>query len=133
MDQKTFQDYSSLIGIPYENSDCLGLAKIFYRKILNIDLLLWFDYQNKLDGLNSKHWAIESEKMVNENKRFFKKTTQPEFGDLILINLFGHAAHIGIFLNSKEMLHTNKQIGSHVDRINKWEKSIRGFYKYVEN
>lgn len=134
MDLKTFQACSKdIIGRPYEEYDCWGLCKLFYEIIYKIDILSWFDYDNRICEVDSKVWAQMSEEMINDKQKHFNKVDLPQFGDILVLKIFGHAAHIGIYLSPTEILHTNKQNGAYIDRMKRWENLIAGTYRYVKN
>lgn len=133
MGLKTFQDCSrDIIGVRYEEYDCWGLVKLFYSKVFNVELLHWFDYENRTNEVDSKTWAIISEEMIKSKTAHFVQVDKPQFGDILVLRIFGHAAHLGIYLSEQEVLHTSKASGAFIDRMKRWEKMIEGIYRYVK-
>jgi cell wall-associated NlpC family hydrolase len=117
--------YSSLIGVPYLELDCWGIAREFYRLQFNTELKRYYDEipQNR---------AI-AENLIYTNKGDFKKIESPEFGDIILIKLFGVESHIAIYLGGGKILHTSKNHGCHIDSLKKWEKVVVAFYRVMND
>lgn len=113
---------SDLIGIPYEGCDCWQLVRLFYEKVLSLSL----DPYSYRDPQDPK----EISAVVVLHQREFIKVSKPEFGDIILINILGLPAHLGIFLGDGRFLHTSIKLGSHIDRIANWEKRIEGYYRH---
>lgn len=60
--------------------------------------------------------------------RHCERVESPQEGDLILIR----PGHIGIVLNSRDMLHANAGHESRIERFNSpvWKPAIEGFYRY---
>ena len=118
----TRESLANLIGIPYEEKDCWGIVTLYYKTILDIELPKYF----YCDPCDSK----EISPIINENKVKYKRVAKPETGDIILLRIFGVPAHVGIYLDEKYFLHTQKGVGSCIDALRKYEKRILGYYKY---
>lgn len=119
------KDFSSLIGIPYEEKDCWGIAVEWYRLVLGIELKHYYDeVPNDRTKANS---------LVYSSLGDFEKIETPKFGDIILIKLFGVECHIAIYLGEGKIFHTQRNVGSMVDRLSKWEKVITGYYRVKPN
>lgn len=117
------QDYLvKLIGIPYELMDCYQLAYRVYKDIFKINLdNLQYDQpinRTEIDGL------------FNLEKSKFKKVNNPNFGDIIVIRVLGLAAHIGVFLDGNNFIHTTSKTGCVVEDLRKYRKRIIGFYRW---
>ena len=63
---KTTQDYSSLIGIPYEKKDCWGVVVSFYKLVFDIELNPYYQdipktkteaHARRAGRLGIIHWA----------------------------------------------------------------------------
>lgn len=118
-----FQDCSNkLIGLDYEKYDCWGVAREFYRLIYNAELQLY----SYLDPLNTKDISTVIKKQLPD----YSLIEKPQFGDIILLRLFGLPCHVGIYLDENKFLHTKKGTGSIVDSIPKWKNRIIGFYRW---
>jgi cell wall-associated NlpC family hydrolase len=121
-----------LIGIPYkvhgsdvDGADCLGLVKLFNKKILNInfpDFTELYRDPNDLVLLDSR---------VAEQKRRFDAITEPTFGDIILFRIGAYACHLGIYIDESTFLHSHFGHDSAIDRLDshKWTTRISGFYR----
>lgn len=129
---KTFQDCSSkLIGLPYAQCDCWDLVKKFYKLVFDEDIKLDIEYSDlRKEVRGSREWAEQTEQIVNEQMPNFKKVTKPEFGDICLLNIWGVAGHVGIYINEKHFLHTSEGTGSMIDLNSRWEKRLEGFYRW---
>lgn len=110
------------IGLPYDEYDCFKLTRLVYKKINNLDLPEHF-YSDPLD-----HFHVSQ--VVSLHKWRYKKVQKPKLGDIILLRVYGVPSHLGIYIDQNRFLHTQKQTGSIVDRLDKWEKRIVGFYRY---
>lgn len=124
--QQIFRASSNdLIGIPYEEKDCWQLTRHFYCLVFSINLSGYI-YKDPMD-------TKEISGVVALHQSDFIKVSKPEFGDIILINILGLPAHVGVFLGNGLFLHTSQKNGSHIDRIAVWEKRIVGYYRYGKN
>lgn len=119
------KNYASLIGIPYEKKDCWSLAVDFYRDILGIELKSYFD------GPIPERSEVQA--LVFTNKGDFEQVKTPQFGDIIVIKLFGIQCHFAIYLGSGQILHTTRKTGSVVDRFSRWSAAMIGFYRVKKN
>lgn len=113
-----------LIGIDYDERDCWGIASLFYKHVLNIDL---DKYDSEYDDPNDRKLVSS---IINREKSNWLKVHKPKFGDIIVLKIYGLSAHVGIYLNEKKFLHTMEKTGSIVDNISVWEKRIEGYYRY---
>ena len=131
---KTFQDCSSkLIGLPYKEYDCWDLVKRFYKLVFDEKIQLSIEYSELRKTVRgSREWAVESEKIVNDQIGNFKKVRNPKFGDICLLNIWGVSGHVGIYINEKQFLHTSESTGSMIDRLSRWETRLEGFYRWQE-
>lgn len=111
-----------LIGLPYEAFDCYDLVKMFYRKFMSVELedLLYRDTKD----------LHEMTQVVTIGKGSFVSVEEPEYGDVVLLRVWGMPAHVGIYLSSTELLHTQEKSGSVIERLSKWKKRIEGYYRW---
>jgi len=103
--------------------DCWELVKFFYLKVFSIDM--------KLDGyyVNPNN-REEVSRLIEIEKNQFTKVDTPEFGDVLVLRIYGQAAHLGIHINDTKILHTQKGTGSILDTYTKWAKRVEGVYRY---
>lgn len=114
-----------LIGVPYAESNCWEITRIFYDKVLGIKLS---HYCHSAPDDKS-----EVEKLIYTNKGDFEKVESPKFGDIALIKILGVESHIAVYVGEGQLLHTSKRLGSHIDRVAKWDKVITGYYRVKED
>lgn len=126
-------NYDKYIGLPYlENGrteagiDCWGLARVFYRDQLNIDLP---SYTDEYNGSHDPA-VIEAISRYREN---WEKTETPTIGDLCLFNILGEPTHVGIFVGNNKFLHSREGRDSVIETLDntKWKNRFQGFYKYT--
>lgn len=113
--------FTCLIGTPYQDLDCWGIAREFYHLQFNMDLKRYYD--------NAPNDLKIANKLIYSSIGDFEKVTIPKFGDIVLINLYGIEAHIGIYINEQQLLHTTRNSGCVLDRMERWKKMIVGFYR----
>lgn len=118
-------DYSTLIGVSYSTLDCWGVAREFYKLVFNIELKRYYDEIPSNRDL--------AKNLIYTNKGDFQKTTNPKFGDIILIKLFGVESHIAIYLGGGKILHTSKNNGCYIDSLAKWKHLIVDFYRVAND
>ena len=127
-------NYDKYIGLPYlENGrteagiDCWGLARVFYREQLNIDLP---SYTDEYSGSHDPA-VIEAISRYREN---WEKTDTPTIGDLCLFNILGEPTHVGVYVGSNKFLHSREGRDSVIETLDntKWKNRFQGFYKYTE-
>lgn len=117
------QACSKLIGVPYRILDCWGIVRQFYYECHGIELKRYYELPP-----NDIHKA---NKLIIANRGDFRKVTRDEIlpGDIITIYLMGIESHIAVYLGEGKILHTHRNSGCMVDRLNKWEKSVSGIYR----
>jgi cell wall-associated NlpC family hydrolase len=129
MNQQTSGDYlHKYIGIPYVDMDCYELLVDFYKKEFNIDFHK-VEYK-RLNDRDADQVQELSRMVTRESDQVLTKVTNPNFGDIILIRVFGMPAHVGIFIGKGFFLHTTYATGSCLDRLKNWKHKILGYYKY---
>ncbi len=113
------------IGRPYEKYHCFDLVKEVYLDFFNLSLSNY--YESKDIPANS---TIQS--LIISNKGDFVKVDQPQFGDIVVIKLFGYSCHIGVCIGEGKFLHSIRKVGSCVDNLKRYEKLIDGYYRHRE-
>lgn len=112
------------VGRDYESYNCLDLVKEFYRDYFGLEL------KNYFEGDVPDRKEVQS--LIVTNKGDFVEVETPEFGDIVIIKLYGLECHIGVCLNTRQFLHSAKGIGSNIDRLERYSKMIAGFYRHRE-
>lgn len=122
MDPQTSQAFFKLIGIPYETLDCWGIVRKFYKLVFNLNLKQYYEEVPETRDM--------AENIVYASmKDFVEVKDKREFGDILLIKLFGVDSHVGVYLGNGTMLHTSKHSGCLIEKISRWERLIVGTYR----
>lgn len=125
-------DYNKYIGLPYASNgrtesgvDCWGLACLFYRDELGIELPSYSE-------LYSTASDPEVVSAINENRDNWLLTTQAIPGDLCLFNIYGEPAHVGVYVGDNKFLHAREGRDSVIESLSsaQWSKRFQGFYTY---
>jgi hypothetical protein len=120
------------IGLPYQENgrtwqgvDCWGLARLFYKHNLNIELP---DYSDLYTG----SWDEQVTKLINHHKDSWQQVETPVAGDLCLFNIYGEPAHVGVYVGDNKFLHSRDGLDSVIESLNSavWNKRFQGFFRY---
>lgn len=111
------------IGRKYEEYNCFELVKEFYKDQFSLEI------KNYFEGPVPDRKEVES--LIISNKGdFIKVEGKPQFGDIVVIRLYGFECHIGVCVNPHQFLHSAKNIGSCMDRLERYSKMIAGYYRH---
>jgi lipoprotein Spr len=122
---------NNYIGIPYrfggdtlDGADCWGLVRIILHNEYQKELPAYYHDGADRHGL----WAIMDASLPTAP---VDKISEPEPGDLVLLNIFGRPCHVGIVAGNGFMVHT---LGGHDSALesytgSKWAKRMEGFYR----
>ena len=124
--QEYFKGLVNLVGTPYSVANCWELAVLFYDRVFGISLYHIYSGPIPEDRKDKKN-------LIYTNMGEFEEVTIPEFGDIVLIKLFGVESHIGVFVGSGMFMHTTRNTGCVMDRVDKWKKMIVGYYRVKRN
>lgn len=113
--------YAKLIGVPYTEKDCWQIAVAFYSMVFGIELAPYYQEIPKE--------RKEAQRLVYDAIKDFYPVSKPEFGDLLLMRMFGLECHIGVYLGNGKVLHTFEKTGCVIDSFAKWEKVLVGCYR----
>ena len=120
-----------LIGIPYEKHgrttnglDCHGLVHLVYGR-LGKELP---NFPEDYTELLNIHNAIE------ENKSKFIELEKPEPYCIVTFSIYPpYVTHIGVVLDDcKRFIHIMEKRNVTIEKLDKWQKRIRGFYKWMK-
>lgn len=121
--EPNYSRVSQYIGRPYEKANCLDIAREFYMREFQIEIKQY--YEGPTPG------PKDVEALIVSNKgEFVAVSDEPQFGDLVVIRLYGVECHLGIFIQKGKFLHSIKTAGSVLDNLTKYEKMIVGFYRH---
>ena len=125
-------DYNKYIGLPYADNgrtdsgvDCWGLACLFYRDELGIELPSYSE-------LYSTASDPEVVSAINSNRDNWLLVIEAVPGDLCLFNIYGEPAHVGIYVGDNKFLHAREGRDSVIESLSnhQWSKRFQGFYTY---
>ena len=114
-------DFSKLVGVPYADKNCWDIAVEFYKDVLGHDLSSYYS--------GSTPPREVTKNLIFTNRGEFERVEIPQFGDIVILKLFGIECHIAVFVGRGKMLHTTRTSGSIVDRIDKWKHLVVGYYR----
>ena len=126
-------NYDKYIGLPYLDNgrteagvDCWGLARIFYKDELGIELP---SYAEEYIG-GSDPAIVEAVALYEDN---WESSSTPVVGDLCLFNIFGQPTHVGVYVGDNKFLHCRQNLDSVIESLDniKWKNRFVGFYKYA--
>ena len=112
------------VGRGYEDYNCFDLAREFYKDYFGLEL------KNYYEGATPDRESTTA--LIKTNKGDFIKVDDPQFGDLVLIRLFGLECHIGVYIEGNKFLHSARGIGSLMDRTERYSRHIAGYYRHRE-
>lgn len=116
-------DLRKYIGRDYEKYNCFDLVKEFYLEFFGLELKNY--YEGKVPDRR------EVSNLIVSNKGDFKKIEgRLQFGDLVLIRMFGMDCHIGVYISPETFLHSTKGIGSCLEHLSRYKHLISGYYRH---
>lgn len=118
--KKKLIDY---IGKPYETYNCFDLVRDFYKDQFDIDLSNYYD-----GGVVPPRKEVET--LIVSNKGDFVKVDEPEFGDVVVIALYGLECHIGVCVGGGNFLHSRRGTGSTMEKLERYAKMNAGYYRH---
>lgn len=116
---------SKYIGRNYNTYNCLDLVKEFYADQYGLAIKNYFEG----DVVPERK---EIECLVITNKGEFQEVKNPEFGDIVVIKLYGYSSHIGVYIGNGQFLHSTKAAGSCIGTVSRYSKMIEGYYRHQE-
>jgi cell wall-associated NlpC family hydrolase len=106
---------------PGEGLDCYGLAICIYR---DMGIALPDPLYSDTDAETNKR-IMQSLEVAIPNV----KIDSPEEGCIIEFTVFGEPSHIGIYIGHGDFIHASKTTGVVVDKLCRWQKRVKGFYR----
>lgn len=117
--------YKKYIGRNYDHYNCFDLVKEFYKDHFGLDLSSYWE------GVQVPN-RDEVESLIISNKGDFVRVNDPQFGDIVVLKLYGIECHVGVVLNKSHFLHSARGIGSLMDRLERYSNMIGGYYRHRE-
>lgn len=125
---------SSMVGTPFldkgrtrEGCDCWGVCVLAYREVYGVELLsLDGGYERTSDA------KVLEEVVKKEQASHWRQVEKPEPGDVVVLRVKGRHSHIGLVLNSREMLHAQEGTEACVERYDGvlWGKRVVDFWRH---
>lgn len=125
-------NYNKYIGLPYkengrstEGVDCWGLARLFYKHELGIELPSYTE-------LYAGSYDPKVVAAIDYYKDGWEPVANPHPGDLCLFNILGEPAHIGVYIGDQRFIHSRDGLDSVIERLDNfsWKRRLLGFYRY---
>lgn len=125
--------YGKYVGIPFESkgrskkgADCYGLVRIVLEENFNMKLPLLTGYSDALNGEETSEYISENTPLLSG-----EELDDPEIGCVVVLSTSqGLSGHVGVIVDKNMILHTTKQNGAVIERIdsNRIKNKIRGYY-----
>jgi hypothetical protein len=118
-------DLKKYIGRAYESYNCLDLVKEFYLDFFGLEV------KNYFEGAVPSRSEVSC--LINTNRGDFvevKNIKDIQFGDIVVIRLYGIECHLGVVIHGTKFLHSAKNIGSNMDRLERYARLIAGYYRH---
>lgn len=117
-------------GVAFDGCDCFGLVRLLYGVELGQEIPNP-SYENAVD---SKQIHSEYIKQIATN---WKEVKELKKYDVIAMAHDARHPHIiqhfGIYLGNDKMLHTLRNVGSHIVDISQYQYYIKGFYRWQKS
>jgi len=121
------------IGIPFEDGEpsfyganCITLIELAYKEHLNIEIP-----KIRVQSENTRRIFMEYLQQISEN---WEAVDEPKMFDIIaMARDIKHPKmiqHFGIYIGDGLMLHTLKNVNSHIVKIEEYEYFIKGYYRW---
>lgn len=112
------------IGLPYEQSDCYELVCRVYRDQFGVELL------SPRRGKFAPYTKIPEALEVFPDTMWQAVDSPREF-DVIMFHDPAHNAHVGVYINERDFLHTRCETGCILDRLDDpyWRNRERRYYR----
>lgn len=123
---------SKWVGIPYRlngrdrnGADCLGLVWM-YLKEQGISIP-----DGDGEPINETWKERAQDRFLAELNRIAAKVDTPKKNDIVLIHWFHQAAHLGVMIDSQNMLHTSFDRTSEICPVSIFKHRVLGFWRVV--
>lgn len=124
---------TNYINIPFvknkdtlKGADCFGLVRLFYKEELGLEI-----FKHSADADKIKQVIFE---YLNEAKtNWVNVETLEKFDVIAMAHDTNHPniiQHFGIYIGNNKMLHTLKEIGSHIVDIRNYRYFIKNIHRH---
>lgn len=129
-------DLRKYIGIPFINrgdsfdgADCFGLLRLFYKQE--------FHYIIDDPNVNAGHTSKVFAKYIIELQSNWATINEPEVYCAVAMahdpKLPNTVQHFGIYLPNNKILHTLKDVGSHIVEVENYKWAIKAYHKWQKS
>ena len=116
-------------GRSWDGWDCWGMVNVAYRELRGVELPSFAgDYP---DAGDTREGRACVEGLIRANMGDWRKVSAPEPGDVVLLKIGGRPIHVGLMVGQRAFLHTEKKIGTVIERTDgaMWRDRIDGVYR----
>jgi len=122
------------IGIPFiekgrdrKGLDCWGLLRLVYKDFLKVDLPSYIDDYTKIENRTKLTYLIKQG--IQED---WISVQDPIKFDGALLRILGTETHVGVMINSKDMLHVHIGTETCIENVHsrKWKHQLIGFFRH---
>lgn len=116
-------------GRSWEAWDCYGMLRLFHHEVLGIDLPSYVADYSDAGGTPEARETLR--RLITHHLPKWSSVESPEPGDGVLLNIGGRPIHVGLAIGNGLMLHTERKIGTVIERMSSpmWARRIEGFYR----
>jgi cell wall-associated NlpC family hydrolase len=116
-------------GRDYEGCDCFGLVWLGFRDVLGITLPKHTDEYEDAGTTTESRAHLGG--LVVTHKREWEQVKNPSPMDVVLFRLAGQPIHVGLMIDKKNFIHSEKKRGVSIESVNdiRWTLRKEGVYK----
>lgn len=129
---------SRAIAVPFVDKgrswagwDCWGAIVLFHQEVLGIRLPSYTeDYSDAGSSVRSRE---NLRHLITRHLPKWTSVRHTRPGDVVLLNIAGRPIHVGLALGDGRMLHTERKVGTIIERLSSpmWARRIEGVYRYA--
>lgn len=126
--------WKSYLGLPFSDKgrdrqgvDCWGLVRLIYSEQLQIELPSLADNYRDTDDRETLSALVEAEKGAK-----WIAAEKPKPYDVVILTMMGLPTHVGVVVNSRQMLHCLKGANTVLEDFTglKWRHRVKGFVRW---
>lgn len=132
-ERRALKAAAPFVGVPYLKHgstpagwDCWGCARYLRQEVFNLETPLWSEAYTALDVRR----PAEVERLILEHLAEWREVPVGP-GAVLLFEIFGRRAHVGLMLTSREFVHTLAGQETAIVRLagSIWQDRLRGAYE----
>lgn len=126
--------WNAYIGTPFAEKgrdksglDCWGLVRLVYAEHLQIDLPSYAERYRDTNDRETLNALVEAEKNCK-----WVAVDKPKPYDVVILTMLGLPTHVGVVVNSRQMLHCLKGSNTVLEDFTslKWRHRVKGFLRW---